>query len=149
MKAADDKKTKAKAQLKVIVGADAAAQNGTAGADEVEPAPPLPPWLRSESSEAALEISDTALLNAIHAALKQLENQQGVRVDFAAEKSSRIFGTSHSQSDCDIIALFMYPSERYYSMRPMETSTRIQCPEQPGSGLSLFPPFAFPHLVIS
>eukprot|EP00041_Stephanoeca_diplocostata_P038502 m.1521139 g.1521139 ORF g.1521139 m.1521139 type:complete len:777 (+) comp25229_c0_seq14:504-2834(+) len=48
--------------------------------------------------------------------LRQFEQEENVKIVYAAECSSRILGTSHAASDHDICAIFVHPTDRYFSM---------------------------------
>jgi hypothetical protein len=50
---------------------------------------------------------------------------------FAAEKSSRVFGSHHAASDADVVALFCHPRSAYYSLRPLPTAVALQIPRTP------------------
>jgi hypothetical protein len=68
------------------------------------------------------------LRSAVESALVELEAREGVTVVFAAEKSSRVFGSHHAGSDSDVVALFAWPTERYLSLRPVPTALTLQLP---------------------
>lgn len=48
--------------------------------------------------------------------LRELEEEYGFSVIFAVERSSRLWGTSHSQSDFDVKFFYVYPRRKYYSI---------------------------------
>jgi predicted nucleotidyltransferase len=56
----------------------------------------------------------------IRTRLAQFQQEEQVRIVFAAERSSRIYGYSHAQSDHDIMCIFLCPQSEYFGL----TSTR-------------------------
>ena len=58
-------------------------------------------------------------------ALEQLEAQEGVRVLFASERSSRSFGTQRADSDLDVLAVFALPLEEMLSSRPVRKALKL------------------------
>jgi predicted nucleotidyltransferase len=69
---------------------------------------------------------DDAARGAVVRALNEMAVQEGVSVLFAAEKSSRIFGSHHKDSDCDVVAIFAWPRARYFSMRLVPTALKFK-----------------------
>ena len=60
--------------------------------------------------------------------LRKLQEDEGVKIIFAAECSSRALGTDHAGSDHDIVAIMAHPPARYLSLRPLDTKTRVTYP---------------------
>eukprot|EP00322_Chrysochromulina_rotalis_P000213 CAMPEP_0115850462 /NCGR_PEP_ID=MMETSP0287-20121206/11976_1 /TAXON_ID=412157 /ORGANISM="Chrysochromulina rotalis, Strain UIO044" /LENGTH=894 /DNA_ID=CAMNT_0003304459 /DNA_START=27 /DNA_END=2708 /DNA_ORIENTATION=- len=67
-------------------------------------------------------------------ALAQLEVQEGVEVLFAAERSSRTFGTHRHDSDLDVIAIFALPLEEMLSGRAARKSLKFAWEARHGHG---------------
>ena len=47
--------------------------------------------------------------------LAQFQREMGVRLLFAAERSSRSYGWAHAHSDHDIVAIYICPQREYFS----------------------------------
>jgi len=81
----------------------------------------------ASSSRQEEELPDNAL---IHQCLAEIEEKHNIRIIFASECSSRSIGTSHQNSDHDIAAIFVYPTDRYLSLKPVAKSFQADFPSQ-------------------
>ena len=57
-----------------------------------------------------------------------LVGSEQVRIVFAAERSSRIYGYSHSQSDHDVMALFICPQREYFGLGAVRHAVKREYP---------------------
>ena len=123
---------------------DAASCASSSAASYPLPSPP-PPSRASSHMEApstrmasmhmaeALSIGPTEETEAVSAddrervsaLLGKLEADHAVQVLWATERSSRTFGTHHSRSDFDVIAVFAPPLEELLSLRPPRKSLTV------------------------
>jgi len=55
---------------------------------------------------------------------QKIINEQGCRVFFASERSSRIWGTAHDTSDYDVELITFCPRSYYYSVKPVSKRSR-------------------------
>ena len=60
---------------------------------------------------------------AICGRVRDFERETGCKVVFAAERSSRVFGTSHAKSDHDIVLVYVLPRTSYFAMQQTPRST--------------------------
>ena len=81
-------------------------------------------------------IREQGLPNQEHilACLALFEKEADVRVIFAAESSSRSIGTSHENSDHDIVAIYVHRRDRYFSMEKIPTAVKRAFPESTSPG---------------
>ena len=57
---------------------------------------------------------------ASQACLQRLESSLGISIVFAVERSSRLIGSHHAASDCDVLAVYALPRRAYFSMSKSE-----------------------------
>ena len=88
----------------------------------------------SRTTTKLMRLHEQCLPNqaAILARLDQYENENNVRVVFAAESSSRSIGTDHSESDHDIVVIYVHPTRRYFSMNRIAPAVKHCFPPAEG-----------------
>jgi predicted nucleotidyltransferase len=62
----------------------------------------------------------------VESCLREIEEENGLRVVFASEHSSHVFGYATSNSDHDILGLFVHNRATYFGMVPVTKTIRKQ-----------------------
>ena len=62
------------------------------------------------------------LIARTQACLDGLEASYGISIAFAVERSSRLIGSHHAGSDCDVLAVYALPRRAYFSMSKSEVA---------------------------
>jgi len=101
--------------------------------------------VKQESSIGISPDVTPAIIAAVKARLDEIQQETavpemdevagafGVKILFASERSSRVFGSSHAESDCDVKAIFVHPPNRYHALSPPATAFRRKYAATPGA----------------
>lgn len=72
--------------------------------------------LLSAVSDCVIDVgNEEETMQDVRAVLAQFQREMGVRLLFAAERSSRSYGWAHAHSDHDIVAIYICPQREYFS----------------------------------
>ncbi|KAL1512083.1 hypothetical protein AB1Y20_005355 [Prymnesium parvum] len=88
----------------------------------------LPPARNSSSASSTPDADELeqvvgeATVARVQASLDALERAYDIQIAFAVERSSRMLGSDHAGSDCDVIAVFVLSRRSYFSMYKCEVA---------------------------
>ena len=115
-------------------------------AADAPPAPTRGPSSTSSGAASALDDADAevaahaeeavgqALWASVLEALRRFEADEDVSIVWATERSSRLIGSHHAGSDCDVCAVFVMRRRKYFQLSAPRSTLRAAYAPADGSG---------------